>query len=63
MKKIEAYCHKCGTQMNTWDMRLTKAFKTRNTCEECFCDIYDMDKDAFRDRMENYFDMRPCKGI
>lgn len=56
-------CHKCGKQMNTWDVRLTKTFKVFDTCEDCFCDIYDMDKDAFRERMEDYLGMRPCKGI
>lgn len=56
-------CQKCGKPMNTWDKRLTKTFKTCPTCEECFCKIYDMDKDAFRGRMEDYLGMRPCKGI
>lgn len=49
--------------MNTWDMKLTKTFKTYNICEACFCKIYDMEKDAFRDTMENYYGLRPCKGI
>ena len=56
-------CHKGGKKMNTWDARLTKTFKTFDTCEQCFCDIYDMDKGAFRNRMEDYFGMRPCKGM
>ncbi len=56
-------CKKCGTKMNTWDIRLTKTFKTFNTCEKCFCKIYDMDVDTFRKHMEDYLDMRPCKGI
>ena len=63
MKGNDRECHKCGRKMNTWDIRLTKAFKSYDTCEQCFCDIYDMDKDAFRNRMENYFGMRPCMGI
>lgn len=62
-KKVNQKCHKCGQQMNTWDVRLTKTFKTYPTCEDCFCRIYDMDKDAFRHRMEDYLGMRPCKGI
>lgn len=63
MRQLKETCHKCGEQMNTWDMRLTKTFKTYNTCENCFCKIYDMDRDAFRRHMEEYLDMRPCKGI
>lgn len=49
--------------MNTWDCRLSSTFKTYDTCEECFCSIYGMDKNAFRQRMEDYLDIRPCKGI
>lgn len=60
---LDENCHYCGEQMNTWDMKLTKAFKTHNCCEKCFCKIYDMDQDAFRGRMEDYFGIRPCKGI
>lgn len=56
-------CHKCGSQMNSWDMRLTKTFKVKNTCEKCFCEIYDMDKDRFRSQMEDFFGMRPCQGL
>lgn len=60
---MEEYCKTCGNKMNSWDMRLSKAFKVYNTCENCFCSIYDMDQQAFRKKMEDYFDMRPCKGI
>lgn len=49
--------------MNSWDKRLTNTFKVRNTCERCFCNIYDMDTDAFRKQMEDFFDMRPCQGL
>lgn len=56
-------CHKCGRQMDSWDKRLTKTFKVYNTCERCFCRIYDMDQEAFRAQMENFFGMRPCQGI
>lgn len=60
---LDEYCHKCGEQMNSWDMRLTKTFKVKNTCEKCFCDIYDMDQERFRSSMEDFFGMRPCQGI
>lgn len=63
VRYLDEYCHKCNCQMNTWDNRLTKTFKVKNTCEKCFCDIYDMDKEAFRARMEDFFGMRPCQGI
>lgn len=62
-KRLDRYCHKCNMQMNSWDAKLTNAFKTYDTCEKCFCKIYDMDKDAFRKRMEDYLGIRPCMGI
>lgn len=63
VKYLDEYCCWCNAQMNTWDMRLTKTFKVKNTCENCFCEIYDMDRDAFRTRMEDFFGIRPCQGI
>ena len=63
VKLLNEYCHKCSGQMNSWDMRLTKTFGAKNTCENCFCQIYDMDKDTFRASMEDFFDIRPCQGI
>lgn len=60
----ERKCHKCGGKMNSWDVKLSKAFKTYDTCEKCFCEIYDMDKDDFRARMSRYFGIRPCtRGV
>lgn len=66
MKKVhwlKDQCHRCGRQLNSWDMRLTRTFKVVNTCEHCFCEIYDMDAESFRAQMEDFFGMRPCQGI
>lgn len=63
VKWLNEYCHKCNSRMNSWDMRLTKTFKTYNTCEKCFCEIYDMDRDSFRSNMEDFWGIRPCQGI
>lgn len=49
--------------MNTWDVRLTNIFKVYDTCESCFCKIYDMDQDTFRNYMDKYLDERPCQGL
>ena len=63
-KKVEGrYCYKFGVQMNTWDVRLTNIFKVYDTCESCFCKIYDMDQDTFRNYMDKYLDERPCQGL
>lgn len=56
-------CYYCGSRMNSWDNRLTKTFKTHDCCEECFCKIYGMKKDAFRKTMEEFWGIRPCQGI
>lgn len=32
-------------------------------CESCIAKEYDMDVNAMRDRMEDFFGMRPCQGI
>ena len=63
VKWLDNTCHKCSNQMNSWDARLTKTFKVKDTCEACFCKVYDLDKGAFRQKMENFFDIRPCQGI
>lgn len=63
VKWLNEYCYKCNKQMNSWDMRLTKTFNVKNICEKCFCKIYDMDIEVFRDKMEDFFGMRPCQGI
>lgn len=63
MEGTETKCHKCGQTMNSWDKRLTKTFQVKSTCETCFCKIYDMDQEKFRDRMEDFFGIRPCQGL
>lgn len=59
----EKKCHQCDGVMNSWDERLTKTFKVKNTCEKCFCKVYDLNKEEFRKTMENFYDIRPCQGI
>ncbi len=63
VKWLDEYRHMCSEQMNSWDMRLTRTFKIKNTCEKCFCEIYDMDRQDFRDKMEDFWGIRPCQGL
>lgn len=63
VKWLDEECETCGEQMNSWDKRLSKTFKVKNTCEKCFCSIYDLEKMSFRKRMEDFFGIRPCQGI
>lgn len=58
------YCNICGCQLNSWDKRLSKTLAYKSpVCEACIAKEYDMDQDALRRRMENFFGMRPCQGI
>jgi len=62
MEKKE--CSRCGKILNSWDLRLSRTLAYRfPACEGCIADEYDMDAESLRDRMERYFDMRPCQGI
>lgn len=47
-----------------WDARLSKTLAYKiPVCEKCIAKEYDMDVNALRDRMEDFFGMRPCQGI
>jgi len=64
LKWLDEYCHVCGKQLNSWDSRCSKALKYKHlTCEKCIAEEYDMEVEAFRKRLENFFGMRPCVGI
>ena len=64
LKWLDEYCNKCGNQINSWDARLSKALAYRfPCCEACIAVEYDMTADELRDRMEDYFGIRPCLGI
>lgn len=63
-KKVDRYCNICSKQLNTWDIRLSKTLAYKiPVCEGCIADEYGMDTNAFRERMEDFFGMRPCVGI
>lgn len=63
-KLLDKYCNSCESQLNSWDARLSSvlAYKTP-VCEACIAKEYDMEREALRNRMENYFGMRPCIGL
>ncbi len=65
VKWLGVGCPNCGTQLNSWDVKVSKAlgYKKYQVCEGCICKEYDVTKDELRDQMEDYFGMRPCKGI
>lgn len=64
IKWLDEECNICGTRLNSWDARLSKTLAYKNkVCEKCIANEYDMEVDALRERMEDFFDMRPCQGI
>lgn len=64
VKWIDEDCHMCNQRLNSWDARLSKTLLYKNKiCEKCIAKEYDMDVEALRTRMEDYFDIRPCQGL
>ncbi len=63
-RQLDKYCNICENQLNSWDKRLSKTLAYRNpVCEKCIAVEYDMNVEALRERMEDFFGMRPCQGI
>lgn len=64
VKWLDKNCNICQCRLNSWDARLSKVLAYRiPVCEKCIAKEYDMDVDALRTKMEDFFDMRPCQGI
>lgn len=65
LKYFDEHCHVCGSQINSWDKKCNKAlgYLKYAVCEKCIASEYDKTVDELRDSMEEYFGMRPCKGI
>lgn len=61
---LDTNCNICHAQINSWDARLSKTLAYKiPVCEKCIAKEYDMDVDALRERMEDFFGMRPCQGL
>lgn len=70
VKKIERVrwldkdCNKCGSQLNSWDARLSKSLAYKYPCcEACIAAEYDMSVETLRSRKEDYLGIRPRLGI
>lgn len=63
-KGEDSDCNACGRQLTSWDRRLSKSLGYRYpVCEACIAREYDMDVEVLRDRMEEFYGMRPCQGL
>lgn len=61
---INENCELCGKQLNSWDKKSYTAFKLKPMCEDCISSkCFDISLDEFRNVMEDYFGLRPCRGI
>lgn len=61
---LDKYCNICNQQLNSWDARLSKTLAYKYPlCEKCIAEEYDMDINSLRERMEGYFNIRPCVEI
>lgn len=64
IRLINEECNICGSKLNTWDERLSKALTYQNTvCEKCIANEYDMNVETLRAYFEEVFGMRPCAGL
>jgi predicted amidophosphoribosyltransferase len=64
VKWLDETCNVCGAQLNSWDVRCSKALAYKNhVCEKCIAKEYDMEVDALREKLEHVFGLRPCMGI
>lgn len=58
------YCHSCGKELTSWDIRCSKALAYKKpVCEVCISKEYDKTIKELRDTFEEYFGMRPCQGL
>ena len=55
-------CEKCGKELNSWDKRVGKVLGYK-LCESCIAQEYSISVKQFREKMENFFGVRPCQGI
>ncbi len=61
---LEENCNICSSQLNSWDARLSKTLAYKHkVCEKCIAEEYDMDVKVLRERMEDFFGIRPCQGL
>lgn len=64
LKRVDQYCNCCGNQLNSWDLRCSKALAYKiPVCEKCIAEEYDETIESFRSRMEWFFGIRPCIGL
>ena len=63
-KNTGQYCHSCGHELTSWDLRCSKALAYKSPiCERCIAKEYDKNIDDLRNILEHHFGMTPCMGL
>ena len=61
---LDTPCPVCGGRLNIWDVKIGKALGYKAViCEKCVAREYNRTVEEIRGIMEDFFGMRPCKGI
>lgn len=61
---LDAHCHVCGEQLNSWDKKCSNALGYEYlVCERCIAAEYDQTTDELRHTLEEHLGMLPCLGI
>lgn len=57
-------CNVCDQELTSWDLRCSKALAYKHpVCERCIAKEYDVEVMELRDKLEDFFGMRPCQGL
>ena len=57
------HCNICDKRLTSWDLRCSKVLGYKHPiCERCIAKEYGMNTTQLRDRLEDFFGMRPCQG-
>ncbi|MCR5755531.1 MAG: hypothetical protein K6G30_12070 [Acetatifactor sp.] len=64
LKWLDEDCNICGSRLNSWDVKISKALQYKNNvCEKCIAKEYDIEIDTLRTTMQDLFGLLPCQGI
>lgn len=61
---LDENCILCGSRLNSWDAKLSKALQYHNKkCEKCISKEYGVSQEDLRHTMQELFGLLPCQGI
>lgn len=58
-KHTGQYCHQCGQELTSWEIRCNEANIYQNLlCESCITEKYDISVEYLREIMEGFFGIK-----